>query len=277
MNRLPGIASSILVAAAALLTGPAVSQAQWVLYDKFSGTLIDHEKWFGNEATGGPQNPTTEIAREIRAGRLRMLLNQHGNDGSDSGTSGGQVRLQMTTPGGVIGMKAKVIVNQANSDECPANVSALVRGRAQVSGAIFNDGTSTGSGDRTGDIVAGVQKILDTKLGMVIQPFLVRCTNSTCGSTAGINPLAPASFVTTWSPGSVDTVSWLWDKTNNRVVYTSTTLVGKEVLEIAYTADDSTPPVLDFKQLSLNHSAANCTGTQTRTFMDASFDGVKVR
>jgi hypothetical protein len=81
---------------------------------------------------------------------------------------------------------------------CSANPSTGVRGRAQVIGSLFNDGTSPGAGDRTGDIFAGLQQILDTVLGAVFQPFLLRCTNASCSTFVAVDPSAPLSFVTTF-------------------------------------------------------------------------------
>jgi hypothetical protein len=259
---------------------PGDSEAQWILYDDFSGGTIDPAKWFGNESTGGPTNPTTEISRVIESQKLRMLLNQYGSTTSDSGTSGGAVRLSVTSPSGIKGMQAKVAVIQAETDLCLANPSTGVRGRAQIVGALFNDGTGPGSPDRTGDILAGVQKIRDTVLGDVIQPFLVRCSNSTCSSNTGITttPPLPTTFITTWTPGTKHKMSFLWDKATKTVTYAVKPPASpKEVIAAVYVASDAAVPVLDFKHVDLNLSAANCTSGQTQTLMEATFDLVSTQ
>lgn len=270
----------VLLASTVVMIHPGDSEALWILYDDFSGGTIDPAKWFGNEATGGPTNPTTEMSRVIVSQKLRMLLSQYGSTTSDSGTSSGAVRLSVTNPSGIKGLQAKVAVIQAETDPCPANPSTTVRGRAQIVGALFNDGTSTGASDRTGDILAGVQKIRDTVLGDVIQPFLIRCTNSTCSGIAGLatTPPLPTNFTTTWTLGITHTMSFLWDKVTKTVTYgVKPPLSPKETVAAVYTASDAAAPVLDFKQVDLNHSAANCTSGQTQVLMEATFDLVKTQ
>ena len=266
-----------LLASTMLTIRPGVSYAQFVLYDDFSGGAIDPARWFGSELTGGAANPTTELSRLVKSQALTMQLTQYGSTSSDSGTSSGEVRLRVTNPTGITGMQASVAVLQADSESCPANPSTT-RGRAIVAGMLFNNGDSTGAADRTGDVFAGIQMIRDTILGDVIQPLLNRCTNTGCTANAALSTTPPLStFSTTWTPGTSLTLSFVWDQPNKTLSYRVKSPTTKEVKNAVYTASDSAAPVVDFKQLLLSNSAANCTSDQMRTLMKATFDSVKTR
>jgi hypothetical protein len=270
-----GFSLALMIVIAALVLGyPAVSNAQLVLYDDFRSGVIDPTKWLGTDATGGPGNPTTEVARRIEHAKLELRLNQYGLNNSDSGTSGGQVRLAVHNPAPITTMQAAVTVLSGAALACPTNASATVRSRAQIVGSFFNDGSSTGTGDRTGDIIATIQKVADATLGDIIQAVISRCPDASCSSTT---TLSVQTFTTTWAPYHAHTLTLTWDAANNQFVYSAKPVLGRvETISLAYSQTDSAPPGLNFKQLSVNNSAANCNGSRQHAFMDALFDSVKV-
>ena len=272
--RTPGFALAFLLLAL-VLGHPAVGDAQLVLYDDFSSGLIDPTKWLGTAADGGAANPTTEAARLIKSGRLELRLNQYGLSTSDSGTSGGQYRLAVSNPAAITTLQTAVTVASAETQACATNAGATVRSRAQVVGGFFNDGSSTGAGDRTGDILAGVQKVADATLGNIIQAFISRCANAACSSTPN---LSVQTFVTTWTPNKGHTLAVAWDAPNHQFNLSVKPVFGgkTELITLPYTQSDSKPPVVNFKQLAVNNSAANCNGSQLHAFMDVLFDNVMV-
>lgn len=261
---------------AALVLGyPAPSDAQLVLYDDFSSRVIDPAKWFGTAATGGPANPTTEVTRRIRLGKLQLRLNQYGLTTSDSGTSGGQYRLAIHDPVPITTLQARVIVRRAEADVCPTNTAAVARSRARVVGAFFNDGSSTGPGDRTGDIIAGVQKVADAAQGNLIQAFIARCPNASCSPSG--TTLVFQDFVRTWAANQAHALTVTWEAANHQFVYSVKPVVGKsETITLPYSQSDADPPATNFKQLDVNNAAANCNGSRKHAFMDALFDSVMV-
>jgi hypothetical protein len=171
-------------------------------------------------------------------------------------------------------MQAKVKVIQADVTACAGNPSTTIRARAQIVGGFFNDGSSTGPSDRTGDIIAGVQKIRDTIQGDVIQVFIVRCPDASCSFTTSV---AGQNFLTPWSEGQVHAMSVLWDKPNKQFIYAIVEGKNTEQLTLPYSQNDSPLPVNNFKQLSINNSAANCAGSQKRSSMTAVFDTVMMQ
>jgi hypothetical protein len=265
---------------ALVLAVPETSHAQLMLYDDFSSPLINPAKWFAGGGTGGSGNPTTDtrlFTTDLTpAGRqLEIAVRQYGST-SNSGTTGGQARLNVTNPAAITTMQARVTVNSALAESCSTNNpgSLLVRARAEVIGSFFNDGTSPSAGDRTGDFQAAIDKIADTNLGNVIQAFVLRCTNATCSTFTTINF---ANLVTPWSPNEPHTLTLAWDKTNKRFIMSATTQLGQtETVFLSYTQSDSDPPVNEFKELLVLNSAANCTGSHKQAYMDALFDTVMV-
>ena len=130
-------------------------------------------------------------------GSLHLALTSWGSAASDSGSILSRQGLNITqrgTPGGsgsITGLKARVAIVNARAQDCPSNLetSAPSRRDTQVIGAFFNDGTSTGPSDRTGDIIAvfvlekapgGVEP--DRRLGQPVserhlQPRLENCAS----------------------------------------------------------------------------------------------------
>jgi len=262
---------------------PSVSSAQLTLYDDFGGGIIDPERWFGTGQDGGVANPTTEVVRAIKSGRLQLRLNQYGSENSDSGTSTGQVRLNIPNGGSITTLQAIVTVTSADVGACATNPSTTVRARAQVDGGFFNDGSSTGPADRTGDIIAGIQKMSDTALGNVIQAFIVRCTNASCSATGAVAGSGSQVFTTAWAPNQSHALTVQWDAANHQFIYSvrhalRTFLFGKtETITLPYVESDAHAPVVPFRQLVVNNSAANCTGGQQHAFMDVFFDQVMIK
>ena len=254
-----------------VLTYPTVSDAQLVRYDNFAGPLIDPSKWFGSAQSGGPANPTTEIVRQISAaGLLELRLNQYGLSNSDNGTSDGFVRLRVTNPAPITTLQAKVIVASASAEACPTN-SFPGLAQAEILGRFFNDGSSTGPSDQTGDIHAGIVKSsFGTATGNTIDAYITRCSDSTCSS---VSLVATQRFVTTWAPGQPHTLRLEWDSANTQFVYS---VLGTETIAIPYTQSDTNPAVAPFRMLAVHNRAVNCTGSQKHAFMDVFYRNVKV-
>jgi hypothetical protein len=262
-----------------VLGSPTVSEAQWVLYDDFSAASIDPDRWSANFATSGGSNPTLDISNLVRNGKLFLALTQYGLTTQNTGTSGGQARLAVVaSPGTIIGMQAGVKVKQATVDTCLLNTSTGVRARAQIDGGIFNDGSGGGS-NRTGDIIAGIQQMRDTNLGDVFQAFLVRCGDSTCSSTGNLlSGTYSYIFITTWQLNEAHTMSVLWDKPNKQFHFSVVGQFGaQEDTTLTYTDPDSILPANNFKQLTVNNSAANCTGSRKLSSLGVLFDNVKLQ
>ena len=267
--RKPFTVALLLIVPIVLLGFFGVSQAL-TLYDDFNVKPINPAKWSGSEGSAGPAAPNTETARKLAGKQLSISLTLWGRTDSNTGNAGNQSnRLAVTNPVPVTTIQADVTVKSAKVVGCAANTTST-RARAQVLGAFFNDGTSTGAGDRTGDIIAGTQSVRDSLLGDRIEGFITRCTNAGC--TIITNP-ASVTFIASWVQGVANTLSVQWDKPNKQFIYI---LNGSEQHNLTYTFTDTNGPVVDFKQVAANNSAASCLGPAPRAsaIMKALFDNV---
>jgi len=262
------------VAALLLLGVPGQSQAQLVLYENFNVKRIDPSKWQGGEfeVSGAPN---TETARRIEDGKLELSLTSYGSTGSDSGTAGiTSTRLGVTNPAAVTTLQAAVTVMSATVNGCAANMMTATRARANLFGSFFNDGTSPGAGNLTGDIRAVLHKVRDSILGDRIEAFLNRCTDLACSSST---QLGFQVFTTVWEKEEADTLRVQWDPDNKRFLYSvNPGTGGEETIALGYAVSDALPPVSAFKQLSVGSSVANCTTGRPSATIKARFDNVRV-
>jgi hypothetical protein len=262
----------LLVVPLVLLGFLGVSQAL-MLYDDFNVKPINPAKWTGSEGNAGPAAPNTETARKLAGKKLYISLTTWGRTDSNTGTAGNQSnRLSVTNPVPVTTIQADVTVKSVKVVGCTANTTPT-RSRAQVLGGFFNDGTSPGAGDRTGDILAGIQSTRDTLVGNPIEAFITRCTNAGCTTSTTVFFV---TFTASWVQGVSNTMSVQWDKPNKQFIYTLNPGGSQEQHILAYTFSDANPPVVDFKQVAAGNSAASCLGPAPRAYatMKALFDNV---
>jgi hypothetical protein len=256
-----------------LVAFPGVSSGQLLLYDDFEQRRIDPEKWHGGEISVGASAPNAESSRRIAGGQLRLRLTSYGEITSDVGSPAdfGVLRLRINNPGPVTAIQADVTVTRAVAEGCPANPLDS-RVRAQLSGVFFNDGSSSGPGDQTGDIRVSIEKRRDSFGADTIRALVTRCIDPECDNTEN---LRARTFDTVWSLGVPDTLGLEWDPNNDRFIFSANPGTPNEETEVlAYNVSDDNPPINDFKQLRLVNSIANCTATRTRGSMTALFDNV---
>jgi len=273
--RKPLTVALFLIMPLLLLGLTGISQAQLVLYDDFTKKPINPAKWSGSEGSGGPLAPDTETTRKLAGKHLEIDLTTWGRTDSNTGNAGFQSsRLNVTNPGPITTIQADVTVKKATVVGCTANTTST-RAEARVLGGFFNDGTSTGPGDRTGDILAGIQSHRDTLAGDKIVAYITRCTNLGC-TTSTIT--TSVTFTGSWVQGVANSLSVRWDKPNKQFIYTLNPGGSQEQHVLTYTLSDANGPVTDFKQLAASAVAASCLGPAPRTsaVMQALFDNVMV-
>jgi len=272
--RKPLTVALFLIMPLLLLGLTGISQAQLVLYDDFTKKPINPAKWSGSEGSGGPLAPDTETTRKLAGKKLEIDLTTWGRTDSNTGNAGlSSSRLAVTDPTPITTFQVDVTVKSAKVLGCAANTTSS-RARAQINGGYFNDGTSPGPGDRTGDIVANFQLHRDTISGNQIQANLNRCTNASCSTFTQVTVI----FTATWVQGVASTLNIQWDKPNKRFIFTLNPGGSQEQTILTYTGSDSNPAVVPFRQLAAQDSAASCLGPAPRTsaVMQALFDNVMV-
>jgi hypothetical protein len=271
--RKPITATLLLFVPLVLLGLAGVSQAQLVLYDDFNVKPINPARWSGSEASGGPLAPDTETARKIAKGELEITLTTWGRTDSDTGNNGlPSSRLSVTNPTPITIFQVDVTVKSAKVVGCAANTTSS-RARAQINGGYFNDGTSPGAGDRTGDIVANFQLHRDSINGDKIQANVNRCTNASCSTFTQVAVI----FTATWVQGVASTLNIQWDKPNKRFIFTLNPGGSQEQQILTYTFSDANPAVAPFRQLASQDSAASCqSGPRGSATIKGLFDNVMV-
>jgi hypothetical protein len=273
--RKPITVALLLIVPLVLLGLAGVSQAQLVLYDNFNVKPINPAKWSGSEGSAGPAAPNTESARKLAKQQLYIALTTWGRTDSNTGDAGNQSnRLGVTNPVPITTIQADVTVKSVKVVGCTANTTAT-RSRAQINGGFFNDGTSPGAGDRTGDIIATIQSVRDTHFGDRIEAVISRCTNGACST---VSTLAFQVFNANWTQGVADTLRLQWDPANDRFIYTVNPGGVNEIITLSYTVPDANPAVVNFKQPAVLNSVASCMGPAPRASatMKALFDNVMI-
>jgi hypothetical protein len=269
----------VLVVIVGLLAAMTASgQAQFVLYDDFAGPRIDPERWYGGANEGNSNNPAAERIRVIDNGQLHFALTSYGNLLSNSGfsSSGNFLNIaQLGTPGGtgsITGMQARVTMLDAKYKSCPAN-TAFKSVWAIMGGFFFNDGSSTGASDQTGNVNANIFVQLHPNGGeRKISYNAYRCLTVNCSSVENF-PGGGASFTTGWDFDVPVTLKLVWQPANKRFRFN---VNGAEVKDLGYTLSDTAGPVNDNKFIGVSNFVHNCTAGRKRGEVEAVFDQVKV-
>jgi len=280
------LALAIVIGLLATMTGR--SHAQFVLYDDFTASAIDPDKWTGISTEGSLVAPATEATRAIVNGGLLLKLVSWGGNSSDADvvlTREGLNITQLGTPGGsgsITALRANVTVLAAKAENCAANPAVgTPSARAQLIGAFFNDGSGS-VGNRTGDVIVlfNVQK--DEGGVNRIVASVNRCPDSACASSNAINTLAgnPAVFTTTWALNTPVALRLVWDDVIGAFKFTANAgTPGAEMKVISYAGlvTEFGPPISDFKSVRILNVAENCNGTRKSTAMKVLFDQVMVK
>ena len=243
-----------------------------VLYDNFNSALINPDKWFGSEFSGG-----REVFRTVQNGQLRLLDRVYGNNGSNSGYWHGNIRLSFMNPSTITTIKTTVSASKFECVGCNANPGSSSWAAAYIQGFYFNTGNST-PGNNTNDVRARIG--IEASTNNSTQPQVLdvianiqKCLNSDCSTTETIatKNLGTASL-------AQKVILYIkWDKLNHRFILRrdSQPLVYARYDAVKYPEKSS--PGNNVKRLVAAGSAANCTGSPRPVgFMDAFFDNVYI-
>jgi hypothetical protein len=266
------------------------SQAQdFSLYDAFTAPTLNPDLWSGREDntnTAVVSNTETQRAvvkpNPLAANRFLQLVLRTGHAGtnSDSGIAGeGRQRLLvgrddiLSGEPSVVGVSTRVVVTSMLAPGCPTSADPALlanqaRSRASLLGFFFNDGTSTGPTDVTGDFIAGLNIEQRSTDGKVIVGFINRCTNATCSTSA---THAAVVFTRKWALNVPVPLTIVWDRANTQFIFTA----GAEVQPLPYSLSDALPPVLLLYDLRVSNVVPNCTSA-LRSAAAARFDFFRI-
>jgi hypothetical protein len=240
------------------------------IFDGFTGATINPNLWHGEELSD-PGTSDTETSRGIQNGQLRMSLTTFGKTDSDTANLfGGQTRLQLNHPAGLSVLFVQATVTQAVAQGCVTNPTATKAG-ALLSGAFFNDGSSGGLNDRTGDVIARIQMVWDSNLGPGFELEAIRCDDAACTTST---PLGISPFTKSWALNQKHPLVLAWDVANKQFLgIVDFQTATQETQTVSYGAlSDTSAPGLDFKDLGIRHFVASCTAGATMAQMTVLFD-----
>jgi hypothetical protein len=157
-------------------------------------------------------------------------------------------------------MRTKVTVTGMKTPGCltsadPVPLANQTRTRAQMLGWFFNDGTSTGPGDATGDILAGIHLEQRSTEGKVVVAFLNRCTVANCSTSTTQKAVV---FARKWALNIAVPLTIEWQRDSDQFVFT----VGKEVQTLTYgdlALSDAQPPELLLYDVRITNTVAHCS------------------
>lgn len=232
------LAIVLVIFAVALNDPPRPAHAQPTLYDDFSGDKLDPDKWFGEQGVRpGEGQGGLELVRQIQDGSLLMSHRVAGGNPTMGSfvISRNRLRFPLAIANSITAAQADVTVTDFTVTKCsvpPSGDSQVDAGLVEV---LFNDGSSTGPNDETGDI--SLQLVL-VREGHSIDPpdilrataHFIRCTNATCTTgTRFDRDLGPVSV------GTTVTLRWRWDKANKAILFQKDT---DDIQAFTYTFND---------------------------------------
>jgi hypothetical protein len=249
---------------ACLLLAPAPGQASdgaLTVYEDWSGQSIRSDRWSGGEVSGG-QEVSRELAATTDANYLTMRLRRDGETDSNTGLSTSVNFLNFTKPAPIDEIEADLGVLDVLVNGCPAN-NAPSEARLVITMTSFNDGSSTGSSDRTGDYVALIQAFrrsdsADPAGIFRVEAQITRCQDASCSTGQQIVP--PTDLGVRVPVLTLFTMRLIWDGPNNRF------LAGVNLnpnVALPYRASDGLAAVGPSAGIQISNSTAKCTAVPT--------------
>ena len=263
----------LLAGGASVLQWPIVAQETLVLYDDFTATTLDPDRWLGLDS-----GVTQEQVRQIKSNVL-ILASRVYSDPAGFGRTGVS-GVRFTNPTQVTAIAADLRVMDVESVSC-AVLPAFTRASVTVSGSFFYGGGITPRDGRKNDVRAGItirrdSNAVDPEGALQATATVSQCTNSDCSSAITL----PGKFINFESvplkkrvPIRVE-----WDAEGDRFVFQ----IGDSGLEFISYADSPTvslpeqPAGLDEKAIQVRNTVPGCAGARSIAHLDVQVGNVFV-
>ena len=162
-----------------------LDQEPWGVYENWSKPTIRSDRWLIRTGIAH------EARREVKGNSLLMRFRLEGATTRNDGFNVAMQAFRMLNPRAVNAIKVKFLVKNYTVVGCEENkeYNLMTRIRpAGISMSKFNDGSSQGSTDQTGDhfimVMANREAFTSDPQGvMTVQAFLSRCKDSACSSS----------------------------------------------------------------------------------------------
>jgi hypothetical protein len=252
---------------------PANALEPFALYDDFTGDRIDPNKWIARDITGG----VLDAVRVVNHNRLHLRSRAYSNTTFTGGRNRGDVRLNLANANAITAMRAHLVVTGVDVVGCGEPTGTVTRMRGRIGGQFFNDGTSSGPGDSTGDlfvqmVVFRSSDSLDPPGVMGIFANLFHCGEPACigGTTLFVDNV---SFGTI-RVGEVTRFTIQWDEPNNLFIFQRDR---QPPVFAAYDPALNVAPPVGGKQLGIASEIENCAvAPRPEGSMNVVFDNVLV-
>src|SRR5262249_15467849 len=214
---------------------------------------INFNNWHGDDTTENGVS-TTEVARGITGkGTLQLALRTFGSTASNTSNGAGRDRLSLNNPTDLTVLFVQVSINLAVTEACGANATASLT-RAVLHGTFFNDGSSTGADDQTGNVFAEMRMAHDSTGSNGFSLAVLRCGDESC-TRANITTVFPThNFAKVWTLNQGHSLAISWDKANN--MFTGIVDLGANQESFttgAYALSDAAEPVNDEKGIRVQN------------------------
>jgi hypothetical protein len=244
--------------------------ANAAVFDDFSGTFINPEKWLDSDSW-----------RTVGDGKLSMGHYIVGSKTSSQDGTGNGLGLStwLTKPAKSISATIKVTKLDVTTT-CPDNPT-LAHARARIDASYFNvrSGGSV-AGDRTGDVYTQLRigrksDSVDPVDTLKIEGLVYECLDTTCGSgkTATIGSIIDLGSTTIGTPIKI---KFLWDKKNKSFSFIRD---GVTYGKVTYVQADNIPPVSLYSEASVRVDVPNCMlpTVTPRAGVQATFDNITIQ
>ena len=262
-----------LIAASLLAVATRPAAAQLVLYDDFSSPHLVPHLWKHVEDL----STSLDVVRAVDQGKLRLALTTFAFEGGNSGARQGYVGLALRASEGVTQLAAEVTITAVAFEDCPQNPltpTSLV----ELGGSYFNDGSSTGPQDFTGDIRATFSRVAEATdpSGGSLVAQLSRCLNATCSQ---LKTLGEKLFATPWVLGKVQRSQLIWRVALQDFVFRLNPGPNAETKNLSYQAlnlPNPPPPAVNASRfLQVRNVVSNCATGPLLGSISATIDNVQ--
>jgi hypothetical protein len=275
----------------ALTIGFAFSaQAQLTVYDDFSGPFVDTGRWYHRNPISPVDNDiwSYEGGFRILKGKLNYFHRAYGADLDTDATQNMRRQLFLRNATDVTGIETSIqmVKNGHEITGCAAN-PVPSETRISMGGAFFNDGSSPGPGDFTGDILAHMGFFKYSDLGtlppgniaippgyMGVRARVYRCTNATCTTSDIIKEELFDNLLVKLGKKTMFRITL--DKGSDTFTFQVGKKVSKTYLYTGVIVSDSAAPIQKNIRLEVAHYLANCPSPAAKTvgWADVLFDYV---
>jgi hypothetical protein len=263
--------SQVCIVAIGLLSLVTIgtAEAQLTLYDDFSAKEINGDLWTSQQSGSGG----LDLVRQPLSGKLLMSLRVVGDTSTDTGQRTSHNQLRFRNGSGINTIWFNLTVRSFAVLGCEAVGAGSSRSLAGFFSALFNDGSSAGPGDQTGDIGAFIflQRASDSPDAadlLRLVAGMVRCAGPACSPVEDIGLLDLGTVPQYNTVG----LGMVWEAAQKRVLFVKN---DEPAQLVSYPQDLVTPR--GFRVLEVRGEAASCDlGGSPFAKMTAVFDNVYV-